>query len=189
MTSRIKFVMFMLGTIWAVFFVNFIIPIKLGVHPRDLGPINLIGLVTSPLFHSGLGHILANSIPLAVLGFIYSMRFNTVSNAVVVTLYLTLIGNIGVWIFGGTGNHIGASGLIFAFFGYIIAGVFSKGTFFSKIRDIALTIITMMLYGFMIFSFFSIQDGVSWAGHTWGFIAGILLGSRHHFFNSDLETA
>lgn len=187
LSNRVTFVLVLLATIWLVFAINFVIPAKFGVHPRELSLDSAIGLFTSPLFHGSLGHILANSMPLAILGFIYSMRFNSLTNAIVVTLYLTALGNIGVWMFGGYGNHIGASGLIFAFFGYIIAGVFSKGTIMSKLRDIVLASVTMFLYGFMVLSFFNVESGVSWSAHAWGFVAGLVLGAKHHFFNSDLE--
>lgn len=187
LTNRINFILILLAVIWLVFAVNLIIPIKLGVHPRELSLSSAIGLFTSPFFHGSLGHIMANSIPLAMLGFIYSMRFNNLANAIVVTFYLTILGNVGVWLFGAYGNHIGASGLIFAFFGYIIAGVFSKGTILSKLRDIVLASVTMFLYGFMVLSFFNVESGVSWSAHAWGFVAGLVLGAKHHFFNSDLE--
>lgn len=186
LTSRIKFVSYLMITIWVIFAINLILPIKFGVHPRELTLTSGLGLFTSPFFHGSLGHIMANSLPLAMLAFIYSLRFNTVVHAAVVTLYLTILGNIGVWLFGAYGNHIGASGLIFAYFGYIVSGIFSKGTILSKLRDIVLAAVTMFLYGFIILNLFHIENGISWSAHAWGFIAGIILGSKHHLFNNDL---
>ena len=185
MLSRVRFVAGMLALIWAVYLINFMVPIKLGVYPRDTGLLHLVGIFTSPLFHGSLGHIVSNSVPLAVLGFIFALRFELLSRAVLVSVLLIVCGNIGVWVFGGTGNHIGASGLIFAYFGYIIAGVFSRSSFLSKLRDVALAGVTMSIYGFFIFSLLSVQDGISWAGHAWGFAAGIILGTQHHRFNKE----
>lgn len=139
----------------------------LGIEPRTAS--GLIGIPLAPLLHAGFGHLLANTIPFAVLGFLTIMR--GVGTFFVVTAFVTIVGGLCVWLVGSSGYHIGASGLIFGYFGYNLA----MGIFERSLSSIALAVIVGVLYGGMIFGVLPGRPGISWEGHLFGAAAGGLL--------------
>ena len=140
---------------------------SLGIEPRTAT--GLIGIPLAPLLHGGFGHLLANTIPFAVLGFLTIMR--GVSTFFVVTAFVTIVGGLFVWIVGSNGYHIGASGLIFGYFGYNLA----MGIFERSLTSIALAVVVGVLYGSMIFGVLPGRPGVSWEGHLFGAASGAAL--------------
>jgi membrane associated rhomboid family serine protease len=97
---------------------------RFGIHPRDLP--GLWGILAAPLLHAGWLHVAANTGPFVVLGWLVMLR--RISDFVVVTALATLIGGLGVWLFGAPNSiHVGASGLIFGYLGYLLArGYFER---------------------------------------------------------------
>ena len=103
----------------------------LGVQPRTLA--GLSAIMVAPLLHAGFGHLLANTIPLVVLGWLVMVR--RTSDFFIVGLAAALASGLGVWLLGGANTvHIGVSGVIFGFLGYLLA----RGYYERSLRAIGL---------------------------------------------------
>lgn len=138
-----------------------------GVVPR--GAIEVGRILCAPLVHVDLGHIIANSIPLGVLAFFVIQHGR--SQFLLVTLLGAVLGGLGVWLFGHSGNHIGASGLIFAYFGYLLASAF----FTRTLKTILVAALTFFLYGYILMGVFPSGPSVSWEGHLFGLVGGVVV--------------
>lgn len=139
---------------------------KWGTTPRTLW--GLVGIPITPLLHGGFGHLAANSVPLFVLGLIIGLR--GLRTLVETTAIVTLVGGAGVWLFARKVTHIGASGVIFGYFGYLIA----RGFFDKSVRSLLVGVGVLILYGGLFWGVLPQSDGVSWEGHLFGLLAGIL---------------
>lgn len=140
---------------------------KLGVQPRSL--IGLRGILFMPLLHNGLGHVVANTIPFIVLGWLVMVR--RMSDFLVVTAMVIVVSGLGVWLFGRSNStHVGASGLVFGYFGFLLL----RAYFERSLIAILVAILVVILYGGLIFGLSPLQIGVSWQAHLFGFIGGAL---------------
>lgn len=166
----------LLGLIWAVFLVvEHGWGLYLGVVPRT--GLGLIGIPFSAFFHADLHHIVANSVPLFVLAFLFALECRSSGRAALLTLGLASLGGAIVWLVGSAGVHLGASLLIFAFFGFLVCGLWHpKGRGgWSGLFRIALAVVALGLYGTLFFAFFRFDPGVSWAAHAGGALAGCVV--------------
>jgi membrane associated rhomboid family serine protease len=155
--------------IWALEIVDFALGGALnvyGIFPRHL--IGLRGILFAPFLHGNLPHLIANTIPFLTLGWFVMLR--ETSDFFVVTAITMVVSGLGVWLFGSPGFHIGASGVIFGYLGFLLA----RGYFERNIPSILLSLIVGFLYGGAIWGVLPLQYGVSWEGHLFGFIGGIL---------------
>jgi membrane associated rhomboid family serine protease len=126
-------------------------------------------LLVAPLLHAGLGHLLANSVPFAVLGGLIALQSPWRFGAV--TLAGAVIGAVVVWLLGAPGTvHIGASGLVFTYFGWLIARAVRE----RSILAIVLGLITLALYGGVLWGLSPFQVGISWQGHLGGLLGGVI---------------
>jgi membrane associated rhomboid family serine protease len=140
-------------------------PPGFGIIPRTSR--GLGGIITSPFVHSDLGHIVANTIPLAVLGSI--ILINGISEFLIVVQISMLIGGFGTWLFGAPGTeHIGASGVVLGFFGYLLF----RTAFERRISYALITIVVAAYYGTSIIYSLVPEEGISWTGHAFGFLGG-----------------
>lgn len=140
---------------------------QFGIWPRHL--IGLRGIVFAPLLHHGIGHLLANTIPLFTLGWLIMLR--KTSDFFVVSAITLVVSGIGTWIFGSPNSiHVGASGLIFGYFGFLL----SRGYFERSMSSIALSVIAIVFYGSLIWGVLPTDETVSWQGHLFGFIGGVI---------------
>lgn len=140
----------------------------LGIQPRTLS--GLQAIVVAPWLHAGFGHLFANTIPLVVLGWFVMMRRTT--DFFIVALASLLMSGLGIWFFGGSSTiHLGVSGVIFGFFGYLLA----RGYYERSIVAIVLAVIAFLVYGGMVWGMLPLQRGVSWQGHLFGFVGGALV--------------
>ncbi len=158
--------------LWIVEAVNFILGHKLsmlGIYPRTLK--GLVGIPLSPFLHSGIIHLLLNTAPLIILGCLMITHGKRIF--IEVTSFIIVIGGAGVWIIGRSSYHVGASGLIFGYFGYLI----SIGIFTKRISSLAVSLITVSVYGGLFWGMLPTLSRVSWEGHLCGFAAGILAAS------------
>ena len=138
---------------------------SLGIRPRHV--MGLIGILTAPFLHGGFSHLIANSIPFLVLGGVVMLGGRQVFWGV--TLFAMAAGGLGVWLFAGPGIHIGASGLIFGYLGFLL----SRGFFERSAPWILVSLGILLLYGGLVFGLLPGQKGISWHGHFFGFAAGI----------------
>lgn len=154
--------------IWVVFALDRFLPLeKYGLVPRDAG--GLIGIVTMPFLHGDFKHLMGNTVPLAITLFLLAGS-RADSGAIVVLI--TVLGGLGLWLFGRTALHIGASGLVFGLIAFhIFAGIFEK-----RLRSIIIAVVVGATYWATLFGgIIPGQKGVSWDGHLFGAIAGVLV--------------
>ncbi|MDJ0644908.1 MAG: rhomboid family intramembrane serine protease [Flavobacteriaceae bacterium] len=139
---------------------------KYGVYPRTLK--GLKGILFSPFIHSGVKHLFNNSVPLFIL--LLSLFYFYRKIAFKILLYGGFLTGFLTWIIAREAYHIGASGIVYLLFGFILfSGIIRKYN-----RLIAVSLIVIFLYGSMIWYILPIKDEVSWEGHLSGFLTGIL---------------
>jgi len=154
-------------TIWLVYWVeikfgyNFN---KFGVRPREL--MGLRGVLGMPFIHSNTQHLFNNSIPLFVLSASLFYFYKDVAKRVL--LYGALCTGLLTWIIARPSNHIGASGIVYLLFSF----VFFSGLIKKHYRLVAMSLITIFLYGSMVWYLFPVEEGISWEGHLSGFLSG-----------------
>ena len=138
-----------------------------GLRPRSIT--GLRGILFSPFLHGGLAHVAANTIPFLTLGWLIMLR--ETSDFFVVTAVTMLTSGLGVWLFGSPYSiHIGASGLVFGYFGFLVL----RGYFERSVTAIFFSLAVGLLYGSLIWGVLPLQFGISWQGHLFGFIGGAL---------------
>lgn len=146
-----------------------------GIRPLEAD--GLWGIVFAPVLHASWQHLMANTVPLLVLGFL--MTLAGLSRFVWATAIVWILGGFGTWLIGDVGSgcgptdHIGASGLIFGWLAFLL--VF--GIFVRRMRDIIIGLVVMFAYGGVLLGAMPVLGrcgGVSWQGHLCGAIAGIL---------------
>lgn len=155
-------------SIWVVFWAevrfgfNFT---RLGIYP--LAVKGIPGIALSPLIHSGLTHLLHNSLPLLILSAALFYFYRPIAWKVII--FGILLSGLMTWLIGRPSYHIGASGLIYV----LVSFTFFKGIFAKHYRLIALSLMVVFLYGGMIWYTFPIKDEISWEGHLSGFLVGL----------------
>ncbi len=140
---------------------------RLGIIPRQRA--GLLGIFCAPWLHAGYRHLASNTVPLFVLGGFVLLRGRRQFFAV--SLYGTVLGGIGVWLIGRGGSlHVGASGVIFAYLGYLLtAGVLERSA-----ASVGLALLAAFLYGGLLWGVLPAAPGVSWEAHLCGMLAGAL---------------
>jgi membrane associated rhomboid family serine protease len=156
--------------IWAVEIVNFILGHGLtnwGILPRSIT--GLIGIPLAPFIHGGFWHTVSNTIPIIILGglTLVSSEKRFWSS----TIGAILLTGILVWIFARSSYHVGASGLVFAYFGILMGRAFIERSFVSVIT----AFVTVTLYGGILWGIFPIRSYVSFESHLFGLIAGFIV--------------
>ena len=161
----------LLGTaalVWAVslygLFLDERLVFALSLVPRRID--SLLGILTAPLVHGSFAHLLANTVPLLILGSMVVVR--GVAHYLTVTLAIVVLGGMGLWAFGRNAAHIGASGLVFGYFGFLVG----RGYYERSLESIAVSLVVVVVYGGMIAGVLPRGDEVSWEGHLFGLIAG-----------------
>ena len=138
-----------------------------GIRPGSSD--GLVGILLSPFLHGGWDHLAANSGPLLVLGFVIALA--GMNKWWAVTLTVWLVSGIGTWILGGVGTvHIGASGLVFGWLAYLVL----RGFFTRRPLQILVGVLIFLVYGSMLWGVLPTTPGVSWQGHLFGAIGGVL---------------
>lgn len=149
---------------------------RYGIRPRTLAGLLNIGF--APFLHDGFGHLMANTAPFVVLG--WCVIAYSIYDFWIVSLFATLVSGLGVWLFGAPHTvHLGLSGVIFGYLGFLLA----RSLFERSLLAIALAVIAFLFYGGMLWGLLPIWPGMSWTGHLFGFMGGILAASwltRHN---------
>jgi membrane associated rhomboid family serine protease len=138
-----------------------------GIQPKRID--GLDGILFAPFLHANFAHLYANSIPLILLGtFVLAAG---VRRFLWSTGLIMLIAGLGVWIVGSTGSvHVGASGVIFGYLGLLL----TRGIVERSWWNIAVGLLIGMLYWWQMFGMLPGQERISWEGHLFGFIGGVL---------------
>lgn len=155
--------------LWAVLAVDLLLGGALrglGVRPRD--PAGLVGVPLHPLLHVGVLHLLMNTFALVLLGGLVILREER--DFWLATGLGVLVGGLGTWLFGSDGVHVGASGVVFAYFGYLL----TTGWFDRRPGALVLSVLVFLAWGSLLLGMLPGQRGISWEGHLFGFVAGVL---------------
>ena len=161
-----------LGAMWAVYLVDFIVPgsfIEYGLVPRTFR--RLPGIALMPFLHANFTHLIGNTIPVAVL---LSLTVLTRERPWESIIAIIVGGGVLLWLFGRPANHVGASGLVFGLITFlIIVGIREK-----QFVSIAVAIAVGLLFGGSLLGGIipSFGSSVSWDGHLFGAISGVLVG-------------
>jgi membrane associated rhomboid family serine protease len=139
----------------------------LGVHPRSL--FGLWGILFAPFLHASWAHLLANTTSLLILGWLVMLR--RTRSFLEVAGIAAFTAGLGTWLIGGAASvHIGASGVIFGLLGFLL----SRGVFEKKLFSILGSVLGLLVFGGALRGLFPGLSGVSWEGHLFGFLGGIL---------------
>lgn len=169
MKSKAFLIFGFLAVIWAVEILNGLLGHRLntwGILPRS--ELGLIGIPLSPILHGSYNHVLSNTIPFLVLGGLVALR--GIQKLVGVSLFIIVAGGGAVWLLGRTAIHVGASGLVFGYFGYLVAA----GWYDRNLGSILAAIAVILLYGGLVFGVLPTQSFVSWEAHLFGLISGVI---------------
>jgi membrane associated rhomboid family serine protease len=155
--------------LWIIQFLQWVVDKDLsvyGVFPRKTS--GLIGILTAPLLHADFSHLISNSVTLFLLlfGILYFYR----SSAVKVFFIIYIMDGLLVWLFARESYHIGASGLVYGFAGFL----FFSGLFRKDKRSIALSLLIVFLYGGMVWGVLPTDPKISFESHLFGALTGIV---------------
>ena len=140
---------------------------SLGIHPHSLP--HLASLVTAPFLHVSWQHLEGNTLPLFVLGFLAACRGT--QRFLVTTAIVILTSGLAVWLFqDGDSVTVGASGLVFGYFGYVLA----RGLFDRNWLDTAAGVAAGVMYSYILLVAIPGTPGVSWLDHSGGLAGGVL---------------
>lgn len=163
----------LLALMWLIQLADAVLPGSFsgfGLRSWDLS--GLGGIVLGPLLHASWAHLIANSVPFLALGCLVAVegarRFWAVTGVVAV------IGGLGTWVVNAPGTlTVGASGLVFGYFGYVVLRVFAPGRVAHRIGYAVVALVVISLYGgSMLAGVVGVSEGISWQAHLFGAIGG-----------------
>jgi membrane associated rhomboid family serine protease len=144
-----------------------------GIEPRELD--GLDGVVFAPFLHGGFDHLIGNTIPFLLLGL--AIALGGALRVVAVTVLVALVGGLGTWLVAPADTvHIGASGIVFGYAGYLVA----RGVFSRSIGQIVLGVAVLAVWGTTLLRGLVPEDGISWQGHLFGAAGGVLAARLLH---------
>lgn len=143
-----------------------------GIHPRTKQ--GLWGILFAPFLHGSTEHLIANTVPLIVLGWLVMLRDRR--HFLSLTLWSMLGAGLCAWTLGAPGSvHIGASGVVFGYLGFLMLA----GWYTRSLGAIALSVLVTVLWGGVVFGVLPGQPGISWQAHLGGFLGGIIAARRN----------
>jgi membrane associated rhomboid family serine protease len=160
-----------LAVIWILQVVNWAVGYRLdsefGILPEHAS--RLPEIFTAPFLHFSWQHIEGNSVPLFVLGVLAAYR--SLVRFLFASLIIAVASGMAVWLFqSGNELTVGASGLIFGYFGYVLV----RGFFDRNLVDIGVGLVAGALYWTILAVAIPGTPGVSWIGHVGGLVGGVL---------------
>jgi len=138
-----------------------------GIEPPELD--GLDGIVWAPFLHADFQHLIGNTVPFLLLGF--AIALSGVARVILVTVIVAVVGGVGTWLIAPSNTvHIGASGIVFGFAGYLVArGVFSRSP-----TQLLLGLVVVVVWGATLLQGLVPETGISWQGHLFGAIGGVV---------------
>lgn len=138
-----------------------------GIISRNVD--GLWGILWSPFLHGGWGHLMANTVPFLILGFL--AMAGGIRQWLLVTAVIWLVGGFGVWLIGpDRTSTIGASGVIFGWLTFLLV----RGFFARSGRQILLALALLFFWGGLLWGVLPSSPNVSWQGHLCGAACGVL---------------
>lgn len=162
-----------LGVLWSIQLINFLMGYRLnylGILPRETP--GLIGIIFAPLLHGNFTHLLFNSIPLFVLA--NFVLLDGLASFIAITIVITLLSGACVWLVGRKALHVGASGLIMGYWGFLLFSAIAA----PSVLTIFLVVICLYYFGGFVSSLLP-EEGSSWESHLFGFLIGLLTSYLH----------
>jgi membrane associated rhomboid family serine protease len=165
----------LIAVMWAVEIVDVVVGDldSAGIRPRDAE--GLVGVALAPMLYGGFGHLVANTIPFLVLG--TAIALSGPARIAAVTVIVAVVGGLGTWLTAPAATvHIGASGLVFGFATYLIA----RGAYSRRALHLAAGLVVIGVYGSTLLFGLVPTPGVSWHGHAFGAIGGVIAARLLH---------
>ena len=173
MSDAAKILLALVALMWAVEVVDVIADHQLdqyGIEARE--PEGLDGIVTAPFLHVGFGHLISNTIPFVIMGLLIAIE--GARRLLAVFAIVALVSGLGTWIVAPEGSiHVGASGVVFGFATYLIA----RGWFNKRTGQIAIGLVILVIWGGVLVAGLQPREGISWQGHLFGAIGGVVAAS------------
>ncbi len=136
-----------------------------GILPRSVS--GLIGIPLAPFIHAGLWHAISNTVPIFILG---GLMLSTGKERFWrITVTIILLSGVLVWLFARSSYHVGASGLVFGYFGALL----TRAVIERSMASITIAIVTVTLYGGLLWGVLPLRSYISFEGHFFGLLAGI----------------
>lgn len=163
-------VLVMVALMWAQEIVDLLPGVNLdqyGIRPRsDEG---LLGVLAAPFLHGGFDHLIANTGAFVVLGVLIAL---TTRRYWPVTIGVALLGGLATWLVASPYSvHIGASGLVYGYAAFLVAwGLLSR-----RVLSVIVAIVVVLMYGGIVVGVLPGQPGISWQGHLFGALAGVVM--------------
>ena len=140
---------------------------KYGILPRSLE--GLKGIFLAPFIHANFEHLINNSVPLLLLGTALFYFYRIL--AFRIFLLSALLSSLYTWISARYNYHIGASGVVYALFAFLLVSGFIR----KHLQLIAISFLVAFFYGSLVWGILPWDHKISWEGHFWGFMVGIIL--------------
>lgn len=140
---------------------------RFGIAPRQI--VGLRGIFLAPFLHGSFRHLAANTLPLLALGLLVLLRHRR--QFLAITLIVGLTSGLGTWLFAPAQTiHIGASGLVFGYFAFLLVAAYHE----RSPAAIGLALLVIVLYGGLVWGALPQGNGISWQGHLFGLVGGVL---------------
>lgn len=138
-----------------------------GIVPRDGD--GLMGILLAPFLHADFGHLAANTVPLVVLGVLAALAGT--ARFVIATVMIVVVSGLGVWLTSPSNSvTVGASGVVFGYLGYVVA----RALFEKNLLYVVIAAVVVFVYGGLVWGVLPGDEGISWQGHLFGLIGGVL---------------
>ena len=146
---------------------NWNLTLNYGIKPKILS--GILGIFTAPLIHINYSHLIGNTLPFMALAGMVLM--NGRRKFIFTSIFSALFAGIGIWVFGAAGSiHTGSSTLIFSYLGFLLI----QAWLVRRILTGFLAILSISLYGTLLMTLLINQDGISWHGHLFGLLGGLI---------------
>src|SRR5262245_49235577 len=168
--QQILLLLWCVALLWMIECVNALLDHRLNIWailPRTLT--GLVGIPLSPFLHGSFAHLTLNTVPLVILGGFVVLQGTRVFLAV--SFWIILLSGAALWLLGRSAYHVGASSVIFGYFGYLVA----RGWYERSVTALLVALLTLGLYGGIVWGVLPTRSYVSWEGHLFGLLAGVLV--------------
>lgn len=168
MRTNFQDVLYIVSLFWIIHIINALLHYRLnilGIFPRHI--FGLFGIPFFSFLHASFNHIFFNSIPLVIL--IDLVLLSGKQNFIHTSASIILISGFATWLFGRHAIHIGASGLVMGYWGYLLVSAYQ----YPSIMTGVVMVLCLYYFGGLVTNFFPREERVSWEGHIFGFLAGV----------------